>query len=438
MKSLRRTILFWMALLLFIVGAVSALVTFEYVKNETQASFDAEIKQIAQFLQSEEAADAPPHDALAAPNPENLFLIQIWNDRGELVRTSDKTVLATLPQTAGFSTQNLGQAEWRSFTIIAAQEVLRVSLPLDERNEQATSAALQTAIPIAVIIPLSWLILSLLIDRILSRLNIAAEQVRARKVGDQSQISLTDIPIEIAPFVESINAHVGQVQAQAEQHKRFLADAAHELRTPLTALSIQLDNLKSVVKTKDQRQRLAAAEGGSRRANQLVGRLLQLARYDSLASSVDDKKERPSQLLADALAGLLPQSSATGVAMHSHFARDDKVVVPAHDFRQVCEVLLENAIRYAPPKSAIEVSTMIENAQFKVTIADHGPGIEPDKLPRVFDRFYRAASHGAHGTGLGLSIAKAICDRRGWNIHLENREGGKGLIAIFSAGVSAS
>ena len=79
MKSLRRAILFWMALLLFIVGTVSAAGTYEYVKDETQASFDAEIKQIAQFLQNEMVGYAPPQDALAAPDPDNIFLIQIWN-----------------------------------------------------------------------------------------------------------------------------------------------------------------------------------------------------------------------------------------------------------------------------------------------------------------------------------------------------------------------
>ena len=432
MKSLRRIILFWMGLLLFTVGVVSAMVTFEYVKNETQSSFDAEIKQIALFLQSEETADAPPRDALAAPNPENLFLIQMWNDKAELVRTSDKTVLATAPQAAGFSTQNLGQAEWRSYTIIGTQEVLRVSLPLDERNEQASSAALQTAIPIAVIIPLSWLILSLLIDRILSRLDSAAEQVRTRKVGDQSQISLANIPLEIVPFVESINAHVERVQAQAEQQKRFLADAAHELRTPLTALSIQLDNLRAVVNTKEQRNRLASAEGGSRRANKLVSRLLQLARHDTHVPSPDDSKERPSKTLKDIIASLESLSKAATVEIHSQYAVDENIALPVEDFRQVCEVLLENAIHYAPSKSIIELISKIEDGQFKVAIVDQGPGIEPEKLPRIFDRFYRAAPHSAQGTGLGLSIAKAICDRRGWSIHLENREGGKGLVAIIS------
>jgi len=140
MKSLRRAITFWMALLLFIIGAVSAAVTFEYVKDETQASFDAEIKQIALFLNNETAGYAPPRDALAAPDPENLFLIQIWNPQGGLIRTSDKTASSIAPQATGFATQNLGQTDWRSYSIVGPQQVIRVGLPLDERNEQASTA----------------------------------------------------------------------------------------------------------------------------------------------------------------------------------------------------------------------------------------------------------------------------------------------------------
>ena len=437
MTSLRRTILFWMALLLLLVGTISAAVTYGYVKDETQTSFDSEIKQIAQFLQNEETVDAPPRDALATPDPNNLFLIQIWDSDGTLARTSDKTVSAVAPQITGFTTQNLGHADWRSYSIVNAQQVIRVSLPLDERNEQASAAALQIAIPIAVIIPLSWLILSLLIDRILSRLDRAAEQVRTRNAGDRSQISLVNIPREIVPFVESINTHVADVRAQTEQQKRFLSDAAHELRTPLTALSIQLDNLKTVMKNEDQRQRLAAAEGGSRRANRLVSRLLQLARHDSHPPAFDDRKDRPASILKGVIASLETQSNAAEINIDSQFEVDGGVALPVRDFSQVCEVVVENAIRYTPQKSVITVGLKTENGQFQVTITDQGPGIDPKKLPHVFERFYRASPHTTQGTGLGLSIAQAICDNRGWKIHLENAEGRKGLIAIISGKVEA-
>ena len=309
MNSLRRAILFWMALLLFIVGSVSAAVTFEYVKNDTQSSFDSEIRQIAHFLQSETPGGLPAHGALAVPDPNNLFLIQVWNTKGELIRSTDKTISAQAPQSTGFSTQTLGATDWRSYNLVGPKRSLRVSLPLDERNEQATAAALQIAIPLAVIIPLSWLLLSMLIDRILAGLDAAALQVKSRKAGDTTPISTHGVPHEIVPFVEGINRHVAQVQAQGEKQKRFLADAAHELRTPLTALSIQLNNLKTVLDTKDQRQRLAEAEGGSRRANQLVSSLLQLARNDSADSPADCESELLSNLLRQATARLQAQAT---------------------------------------------------------------------------------------------------------------------------------
>ncbi|MDP8997044.1 MAG: HAMP domain-containing histidine kinase [Pseudomonadota bacterium] len=438
MNSLRRAILFWMALLLFIVGTVSAAVTYEYVKDETQSSFDAEIRQVAEFLQNETAGSLPKREALAVPNPDNRFLIQVWNLKGELIRTSDKTVSAQMPQSSGFSIQNLGFADWRSYSIVGAEQITRVSLPLDERNEQASNAALQVAIPVAVTIPLSWLGLSLLIDRLLRSLDAAATQVKSRKTGDTTQISMRGVPREIAPFVEGINSHVAQVQAQAEKQKRFLADAAHELRTPLTALSIQLDNLKTVLRTKDQRQRLAAAEGGSRRANQLVSRLLQLARHDSFETKSDQNLGVISKLIEQVIGGFQAQIKRENISIVADISSTLKLSVPALEFSQLFEIVLENAVQHAPRGSVIEVKAAPEMDYFIVEVSDQGPGISPEKLPFVFDRFYSAEPKGTQGTGLGLAIAKAICDRRNWRIRLENRKLRSGIKAKISGKVSTS
>jgi len=429
MKSLRHTILFWMALLLFVVGAISAAVTYEYVKDETQSSFDLEIKQIAQFLQHETVNNTASREALGAPDPDNLFLIQIWNSKGELIRTSDKTVSAIAPLATGLTTQNLGKSDWRSYNIVGADQVIRVSLPLDERNEQASTAALQIAIPIVIIIPLSWLVWSLLIDRIMGDLDKASAQVRNRKIDDHSQLPLDNVPREIIPFVESINGHVARVQAQAEKQKQFLADAAHELRTPLSALTIQLGNLKTVLRTKEQYQRLAAAEGGSQRANQLVSRLLQMARHDSNAPAPDLKLGNLDELLNSVMTSLEPQSRASSVSLHKTASLKNDASLPAADFIQVCEILLDNAIRYSPANSIVGIASKSDAQSFEVQITDSGAGIDPAKLSLVFDRFYRAEPHKSQGTGLGLSIAKAICANHGWNISLNNRETGAGIEA---------
>lgn len=436
MTSLRRTILFWMALLLFAVGAVSAAVTYEYVKDEAQTSFDAEIKQVARFLQNERLANPGGDSAFAAPEPDNLFLIQVWNAKGDLVRTSDKTATSTAPTSTGFSIENLGQADWRSYSIATADQTIRVSLPLDERNEQASSAALQIAIPIGVVIPLSWLVLSLLIDRILAGLDKAARKVSSRKLGDSSQIPLADVPVEIIPFVHSINHHVDQVQAQAEKHKQFLSDAAHELRTPLTALAIQIGNLKSVLKTEEQHKRLAALEGGSARANNLVNRLLQLARNDAHAPATDSQCEPMAKIIQATIAAMNPQAQSRAIMLHEEPAASTKLNLPKEDFGQVLEILFDNAIRYAPEGTAITIVSDVADGRFEIAIKDQGPGIAPDKLPLVFDRFYRAAPHLVTGSGLGLSIAKAICDKHHWALALKNRDDTSGLEAIISGKVS--
>ncbi|MDE2384860.1 MAG: HAMP domain-containing histidine kinase [Alphaproteobacteria bacterium] len=431
MKSLRRAILFWMALLLFGVGTLSALVTYEYVKDEAQTSFDIEIRQIAQFLQNETVANPSPVQ-FGMPDPDNIFLIQVWNAQGQLVRTTDKTASAAAPNEQGYSSPNLGLVSWRSYSLIGPSQTIRVSLPLDERNEQASTAALQIAIPIAFIIPLSWLLLSLLIDRILRSLDRAAEQVTTGGAGNRSPIAPSSVPSEIMPFVESINAYVVQVQAQAEKHKRFVSDAAHELRTPLTALSIQISNLKSVLTTKEQRTRLAALEGGSKRAAHLVNRLLQLARHDANLTPANLKSKRLSILLANGVAAIEPQAQQKKIKLQVGFSSKIDPLLPADDLSQICEILLDNAIRYSPAHSTVHMAANVTSESFEIKVLDGGPGIAPDKLPLVFDRFYRAEPHTSPGTGLGLSIAKSICERHGWAISLNNRNAFPGLEAIIS------
>ena len=432
MKSLRQAILFWMAVLLFVVGAASAAITYEYVKDESQASYDDEIRQVAEFLRTETAGYTQPHEVFNDPDPDNPFLIQIWEKEGKLIHTTDNTATADPPKIAGFASQSLGPQEWRSYTILGNERIIRVSLPMDQRNEQAPNAAMQVAIPMVVVVPMSWLLLSLLIDRILAGLDRTAARLQNRKPTDHEPISLAQVPKEIVPFVKSINRHVEQVHAQADMQKRFLSDAAHELRTPLTALSIQLENLKIVLRSKEQQRRLAAAIGGSKRANALVNRLLELARHDGQVPQFDESLASCSKSIEAVIAGLRPQAAAKdlNVRFSNHLQYDANFL--AQDFSKLCELLLDNAIRYSPAKSDIEITLGGNAHHFELSIADHGTGIDAAKLPLIFERFYRADPHKSEGTGLGLSIAKAICDQHGWHIQLNNRSIVTGIEAIIS------
>ena len=99
------------------------------------------------------------------------------------------------------------------------------------------------------------------------------------------------------------------------------------------------------------------------------------------------------------------------------------------DLRSVLDNLIENALRYTPEGGVVDVRLVNEAGKPAVEVIDTGPGIPPDMLPRVFDRFFRVPGGQARGSGLGLAIAQAAAQRCGLRVTLRNREDRSGLVA---------
>jgi len=426
MNSLRRAILFPMGGLLLLVGVITAAATYAYENQEAQLTFDTEIRQFATYID----ALNPTSDALKLPAPpagvEDLFLLQCWDDKGKLNWSSGGPSDAARPTEAGYSDPQIGGLHWRSYTLINAKHTIRASLPLDESNEQAATAAIQIAIPIALIIPLSWLILSVMIDRMMRSLDRTALHIRNRKPDDAMMISDENLPSEIKPFVTSINQLVGRLNENVEKQKRFVSDAAHELRTPLTAIGIQVNNLGNVLTTKPQRERIAPLKDGVKRVSQLVEQLLRLARAEN-GPAVEQSRIAPVQEVIEALRLAFSPIAAECKVTVTYDIGHDSQNVDQRDALHVLGALVENAIAYSTPESRVSVTF----ANGEVVVLDEGPGIPQEKLPHVFERFYRAANTLVPGTGLGLSIAKVICDHRGWNLKVENRTDRPGVRAVL-------
>nr|WP_246715360.1 ATP-binding protein [Aestuariivirga litoralis] len=257
------------------------------------------------------------------------------------------------------------------------------------------------------------------------RLDRAAWLIRSRKPDDPSAVPEENLPKEVQPFVASINELVGRLNDNVEQQKRFVSDAAHELRTPLTAIGIQIGNLENSLTTAAQRERIAPLKAGAKRANQLIEQLLQLARAEKGRVAVQD------EVSLGAIFSTL-QSTFDPIAVQNKielsFANASSgLALNQHDAIHVLTALIENAIAYSQPGSRVTVSASPES----IVVQDEGPGIPPEKLPHIFERFYRASNGLVPGTGLGLSIAKAVCDQRGWLLHIANRQDRAGIRAVL-------
>ena len=428
MTSLRWTALLWMTAMLSIVGIAGAAVSYRLASDEANAFLDSQLQQIALNACAgvPDTTDSLPsqHDS------EDDFSVEIWNGAGEAFHASRSAVYIPRRSRAGFADVHAAGEDWRVYTSIDGARIVQVAHREVVRREIAQHAAISAAIPILVVIPLAWLLIGWALGRFLGRLTTLASAIAERSLDSKDPIPLEGVPKEVRPLVFGMNSLIERLHYALDQQRRFVSDAAHELRTPLTALCLQIENLQHEL-GQGAGACLSELERGTRRASALIDQLLRMARYD--ASREVDMAEPVDlpELLKSCLADQVPIAESRGVDLGITTMERAYILGAHNELKNLFANLIDNAVRYTPPGGAVDVSIRPCGERAVVKIADTGCGIPEDLLPRVFDRFFRAAPPGIEGNGLGLSIVKAIADRHDLEVELGPRDGG-GLVATVS------
>ncbi len=207
------------------------------------------------------------------------------------------------------------------------------------------------------------------------------------------------------------------------RERRFTSDAAHELRSPLAALKVQTDVAQlSQDDPQAQEKALAQLHAGIDRASRLVDQLLTLSRLDSLDSLDGVEQIAMADLLQSAVMDIYPPAQQAGIDVRLHINAPEVTRTGQQLLLSLLvRNLLDNATRYSPRGSVVDVT--LNTRSF--TVRDNGPGISPDALARLGERFYRPPGQDATGSGLGLSIVKRIATLHGMRVSLGNApEGG--------------
>jgi len=217
---------------------------------------------------------------------------------------------------------------------------------------------------------------------------------------------------------------------RADQIRRdFVANVSHELRTPLTAIRGYVEALLDDRSDSEEGRRfLEIIARHSARMERLVSDLLRLARLDARQEALDLAPCDMQQLFNTVIADVAETAEA------KHQSVTATVEAPAHriladpaKLHDVLRNLIENAVHYSPENAAIRLEANRENGMVRIAVSDSGPGIPPEDLSRVFERFYRVDKSRARpgGTGLGLAIVKHLVELHGGQAVAENRpEGG--------------
>jgi two-component system, OmpR family, sensor histidine kinase ChvG len=278
----------------------------------------------------------------------------------------------------------------------------------------------------AVMVVLSILLAGTIAEPV-RRLADAAESVRRRI---QSRVEIPAFPRrkdEIGHLSGALRTMTNALYSRIEGIERFAADVAHELKNPLTSLRSAVETLPLAKSEQSRARLLDIIQHDVKRLDRLISDI-------SDASRLDAELQRQEAAPVD-LAKLLN----TVVAVANEVKRDDGVKVtlrfegggmrsfqvPGHDSRlgQVVDNLIENARSFSPSGSTVRVTCRRVKHNVEIFVDDDGPGVRPDALEKIFERFYTDRPHQGFGqnSGLGLSISKQIVEAHGGAIWVENR-----------------
>lgn len=412
------------------IGLLSAGISYLSARDEAWRFFDQQLSIVAHNISADSATPLRRDTTSSDQDPEDDLMIQVWDAKGQLQRIWPDHPPLPKPKVAGFFNTRSLVGKWRCYNLVGDKFTTQVCQRFEVRNELAREAAYRSLVPVLLTIPLAWLAIGVIIQRILSRLDdISRELLQLRPRGDLggSSISIENTPQEIWPFVESVNRALGHSHDALITQRRFIADAAHALRTPLAVLQTQLENLRPANLSQNSKDRIDEMERGLRRAILLVQQMLRMARGEAEERKKSERVDLVA-LTTASISELVPL-----VDRHQHdigLIRSDPASVMADpdDIRMLVDNILDNAIRYTPVGGVIDISIAADADGTSLEIRDTGPGIASDQLRRVLEPFYRATDHRIEGSGLGLSIVAAVAKRCGGYLTLRNRTDRSGLI----------
>ncbi len=228
---------------------------------------------------------------------------------------------------------------------------------------------------------------------------------------------------------DRLKAQHDQLRALDAARREWIAAVSHDLRTPLTSLIGHLETLllhAERVAPSERRSYLAVALENARQLNRLSTALLDLARLEDERFVLTNELIAPGELLDDIARRFRKDARDQGIVIEAQYPeRLPLVEGDSALLERAIGNLVDNAIRFSPAKATIAINASATDGRVVISIADEGPGVDPQDLPRLFDRFFQAKAHreGRGHCGLGLAIVKRVCELHGGHVVAANRDG---------------
>ena len=415
-KSLQRELRRWIILTAFafvLLGAIIAGGVAFYQARELQ---DHTLKEIASLVGAGKINDS----AMLYHDIETSTVI--INELGE----KQHIPIIPLDSKDGLQTMRLDGGNWRVLIITQPTSKRRFSIAqqTELRDKIAMSSSLSVFLPIILLVVMMLLMIHMIIGKQFRSLGFLSKEIDQQDGAHLKKIPENEIPIEIAPFVHSINSLLARVHKTLQKQQRFIADAAHELRTPIAALSLQAGNLAQAKTANAREERQQNLQQGLNRLRTLVNQLLDLARLQSEEDPLT-RKISFNKVVRNAVADLHPLAEARYIDL-GMIQQEENIVVNDKQGRlsQLVYNAIDNAIHYTPSGGKVDISLFTQEDKAVFKVEDNGIGIPENELGQVMQPFYRVQGSQHQGNGLGLAISHEIAQLLEGEICLENKEKG--------------
>jgi two-component system OmpR family sensor kinase len=389
-----------------------------------------------------------PRPGTAPPSLVRLDrLVQIIDTDGHVLARSNNLGAGTLPVSADLLKRlERGQTVFETLPKASEEPLRMAAVPvrlgerrfavlvagsLDDAERTLDSAALLfggLAVALLMALAAAGAILTRRLFGTVERIAAQARRISDASLGERLAQAGSDD--EIGHLVDTLNSMLARLQNAFELQRNFTANAAHEIRSPLSRLRTEIElSLRRPRSAEEQVATLRSCLEEVVGLTSMVEELLQLARLDAGQERRQPESIALDALMREAIAKWEGTAATRRIRLVLHAPETVQACVGERAAMLVLNNLLDNAIKFSPPDSSVEIRVHAEAGGATLEVLDRGPGIASADQPQLFERFYRGRAsqqEQTSGAGLGLAIVRAVLDGYGASITLSNRSDGMG------------
>lgn len=456
-RSIRGRLIFSLLITLVVILGYTAVASYSVTRHEADEVFGARLAtsaRVVEALVANQVAKATltspiiitlPNELGGLPNAdqsefghqyEAKIAFQVWSGDGQpLVRSVSAPDSPLGEWQRGFTKQRVAGKDWQVFTLRSGEVWVQVAEQEDIRDELTHDMASAVMLPLIIGAIALLLLQNLIVRFALNLLTELANSIGKRTPESLTEISTDDVPREMKPVVNALNALLARIKVTLARERRFTDAAAHELRTPLAALKIHADNLVRA-ETEERRQRATGnLIKGLDRSLRLANQMLALSRSHAEIDRASLRRLDLGDLVMDIIAQQEQLISSRGQTIAVHGCESGQAWILGDELKlhQLFRNLFDNAARYGTPGSVIHVELARAGGELRFAIANDGPVIPEDMRDKVFEPYTRLPGQSVEGNGLGLAIAREVALQHQARISLAARlpENGTVVTVVF-------